>query len=273
VRKLASLAGQTFGRLTVLREAEQRGQYRYWLCRCDCGNEKEIKQSSLRGGLTQSCGCLAVEGAKERGLRRAMRAGERVGRLTLLESFTENRKRRWLCRCDCGRQTTVHQDSLRSGNTQSCGCIRQEVSATRMTRHGMRDSVEYNTWRSMRRRCNNPNDSAYANYGGRGIAVHPTWNDSFEAFYSDVGPRPNPKMTLDRIDNNGNYEPGNVRWATSATQNNNRRDNILVLVDSKALKVEEAMRLLGISRAAVHLRVRRGTLLRANPPSDTIKAS
>jgi len=202
-----------------------------------------------------------------------MRAGERVGRLTLLKSFVENRCRHWLCRCDCGRQIIVAQSKLRSGNTQSCGCLRRELISARRTTHGMRNSVEYNTWRSMRRRCNNPNDSAYANYGGRGITVYPTWNDNFEAFYSDVGPRPNPKMTLDRIDNNGNYEPGNVRWATRATQNNNRRNNVFVVVDGRTSRLSDAAKELGISYSAAHNKMWRGELLRANPPSDTIKAS
>ena len=142
-----------------------------------------------------------------------------------------------------------------------------------MATHGMGRSVEHGIWCNMRRRCNNPNDPSYANYGGRGIAVHPTWNDSFEAFYSDVGPRPGLEMTLDRIDNNGNYEPGNVRWATRATQNNNRRNNVFVVVDGRTSRLSDAAKELGISYSAAHNKMWRGELLRANPPSDTIKAS
>lgn len=136
----------------------------------------------------------------------------------------------WDCLCQCGKKSTVSGDQLRSGKTTSCGCRRAEANKeTRMT-HGHtaedKKSPEYESWAGMNKRCHNPNNHAYANYGGRGIEVCPEWRDSFEAFLDHVGMKPSPKHSIDRINNDGNYEPGNVRWATAKQQANNRRTNV-----------------------------------------------
>lgn len=150
--------------------------------------------------------------------------GHRYSRWVVLhESEANGRSRRWRCVCDCGTERDVYQDHLRSGASQSCGCFRSEVTADRATKHGSAGTPEYGAWRNMIDRCRNPNNKHYADYGGRGIAVHPEWCSDFVAFFVYMGKRPSAKHSIDRIYNEGNYEPGNVRWATREQQAQNTR--------------------------------------------------
>lgn len=155
--------------------------------------------------------------------------GLRFGRLTVLDDgiILPSRGRKYSCLCDCGIEVTIHGGNLRTGASKSCGCLRREVNKLNDSnlKHGMSHTSEYQIWINMRRRCNNPKNDAYEDYGGRGIIVCKEWNASFEAFYKDMGPRPSEKHTLDRIETNGNYEKSNCRWATWEEQQNNRRNN------------------------------------------------
>ncbi|SRR6266446_4626968 len=126
--------------------------------------------------------------------------------------------------------------------------------------HGLRHSGEYRSWYHAKQRCLNPKDISYKNYGGRGISLWRGWIDDFKAFYDYIGPRPSPRHTLDRKDNNGNYEPGNIRWSTRRQQGNNTRRNIFVVFNGKRVTLAQACRKAGLSYSAVYQRIRKARL-------------
>jgi hypothetical protein len=147
------------------------------------------------------------------------------GRLTVLDaSGTDSRRNTlWRCRCSCGNATIVRGTRLRSGETKSCGCLMRE----RVSIHGhcahYRHSPEYTSYAHMKERCVNPHNNRFYLYGARGIRVCNRWLHSFPNFLADMGRRPSRTYTLDRIDNDGNYEPTNCRWATKSQQRRNQR--------------------------------------------------
>jgi len=159
--------------------------------------------------------------------------GDRFGRLVAVHRARKLKHDRihWLMQCDCGVSKEISSRNLvpskgRPG-TQSCGCLQKEAMRAQKgvpKTHGGTDSPEYVPWQQMKNRCLNQNSPSWARYGGRGIEVCPEWLDSFEQFWEDVGRRPSPQHSLDRIDPDGHYEPGNVRWATPKEQRNNRSE-------------------------------------------------
>jgi hypothetical protein len=157
--------------------------------------------------------------------------GRTFGRLRVKRRATNGPrgKSRWHCLCACGHRTVVSGTNLRSGHSLSCGCL----SLERMRgnnynrRHGGAGTSLHNVWTGMNRRCSRPNNKSYKDYGARGIRVHPPWQDSFALFrewvLANIGDRPSASYSLDRVDNDGHYEPGNLRWATRSEQRRNRR--------------------------------------------------
>lgn len=177
--------------------------------------------------------------------------GKRIGKLVVISECkerTSNGKIKWICLCDCGKETVVWRSSLRNGSTKSCGCLRSESCILVHTTHGKKHTVEYNTWARLIDRCTNPNFPKYNDYGGRGIGVCDRWRYSFENFYEDMGPRPSNKHSIDRYPNNdGNYEPPNCRWATNDEQQRNKRNNRWVEYEGKKMIAADWARYLGIN--------------------------
>lgn len=145
--------------------------------------------------------------------------GQTFGRLTVLRFHeARNTNAYWWCRCECGNEKSVARVKLINNKTRSCGCLRREGNARK---HGMSKSREYSSWLAMKDRCSRPEATRYERYGGRGIKICARWENSFENFLSDMGPRPE-NTSLDRINPDGDYEPTNCRWADPVTQTNNR---------------------------------------------------
>lgn len=159
------------------------------------------------------------------------------------------------CRCSCGNVKEYIFLLVRQGHTTSCGCLQTENRIT----HGMSKTKIYQTWQSMIGRCYNERDEAYKYYGGRGISVCPQWRESFETFYRDVGPRPSEEHSLDRYPNNdGDYEPGNTRWALRVEQMGNTRRNHLLTVDGRTECLAVWAREAGISYVSILKRIKSG---------------
>jgi len=184
-----------------------------------------------------------------------MAPGQRYGRLVAVAFHSRGRRGKsiWTFQCDCGAQAVAKMDNVRGGNTSSCGCLLREWEMTGKVTHGRSASAEYQIWENMLSRCLNPNVSRYARYGGRGIKICERWL-TFANFYADMGPRP-PGMTLERIDNDGNYEPSNVRWATRKEQECNKSTTIKVVLNGHEMTLSDACRATGVSYNAVRKRI------------------
>ncbi len=183
------------------------------------------------------------------------RVGQQYGRLLVLSrapnASEKDTNARWVCQCECGRKSVAYGQDLKRGKVVSCGCWNTQKRIT----HGMARTNVNAVWRSMRDRCNNQKNAAYVNYGGRGIRVCERW-DSFENFLADMGSRPN-GYSIDRIDNNGNYEPGNCRWATTKQQMNNQRRNRVIELNGERKTIAQWAEQLGVGWTCIRDRLDR----------------
>jgi hypothetical protein len=193
-----------------------------------------------------------------------VKPGDRYGRLTIV-SETERHitprgkfRRVFTCICDCGVTKNIQLCDLTAGNTKSCGCLNIENHTKRLTKHGLYGTPEYRSYRHIRNRCLNPKVPAYPSYGGRGITICDRWLESFENFFADMGEKPSPKHSIERIDNDKGYSPDNCKWADDIEQANNKRNNRLIKYNGEIKTLAQWAEILGIKRQTITSRLRSG---------------
>lgn len=189
--------------------------------------------------------------------------GQRFGRLVAIGPVGRYRNTQivWLCQCDCGNTCTPIVNNLRKGKSKSCGCLRDDTARETHTKHGMKRHPLYAAWVDMNARCRNPNAANYSDYGGRNIKVCDKWRESFQAYHDYVTQLDNYGVkgcTLDRIDNDGNYEPDNMRWASDIEQARNKRNNRMITHDGKAQCLQAWAEDLQINRNTLKNRLNAG---------------
>lgn len=196
-----------------------------------------------------------------------IRIGSRFTRWKVMSEAPRDRngRRMFHCRCECGVERSVYAEGLAAGRSKSCGCLKVETCAKIMVAgrkppdpNARYKRPEYGVWRAMRDRCNRPKNKNYADYGGRGIKVYPEWDSSFDAFFAHLGPRPTSKHSIDRIDNDGDYEPGNVQWAVRTQQVRNTRLARIVTFNGETLHLKEWASRFGIGYSALKYRLAHG---------------
>lgn len=178
------------------------------------------------------------------------------GRLTVLGNARHPKNGVfYFCRCVCGKHKAVWRFNLIGGKIVSCGCNKGEKASRRLRTHGMSKSAEYNSWRGIKERCGNPSHVRYAHYGGRGIVMCERWLNSFENFLADMGPRPSPSHTIERIDNDKSYSPENCRWASLKEQANNKSSSRLLTFQGETHTIEQWLEITGLPRTTLRRRL------------------
>lgn len=188
--------------------------------------------------------------------------GKRFGRLTVLrEGPRQGSQRTVVCKCQCGGIKTAYVCNLTTGKTQSCGCFHKEMASKAKKTHGKTKTIEHKIWSNLRARCNCKGSGGYYKYGARGIKVCDRWN-SFEDFLDDMGLRPSPEYSIERVDNEGPYSPENCIWATRLMQANNKRNNRFLELDHVRMTLSQWAREICISPKTLQTRLSRNWSVR-----------
>lgn len=248
--KVKDITGNKYGKLAVLEFVKTENGISYWLCRCECGKEKIFSKNSLT--KTKSCGCL---NHKIKDL-----TGKRFNHLTVISFYgKEKRKTLWHCKCDCGNTKIVSSSCLVNNYTKSCGCeAKKMLHQPKWIKHGKSNTRIYKIYIKMVRRCNCKTDKDYCNYGSRGIIVCDEWKNDFMNFYNwSIQNGYNETLTLDRINNDGNYEPNNCRWTTMKEQSNNTRFNRYITYNGVTKTLTQWAECLGFKEDTLRARIMR----------------
>lgn len=263
MNKTVDISGKRFGYLTAVKidkkvPRKNGGNTMYWLCKCDCGKYVSVDYGNLtrKNRSTKSCGCKTKEMISSSRISdiTGMRFGKLVAiRIDHIEERKNGRKHTmWLCKCDCGNETITSVSHLKSGVTSSCGCIRMSKNGLSRTRL----SAIYN---GMISRCYDEKDTAFKNYGGRGIYLCDEWRNSFMSFYNwSVNNGYDDFLTIERINNDKGYSPENCKWATRIEQANNKRNNVMIDNGKETHTISQWSRITGINKATLDYRHRKG---------------
>lgn len=246
-----NLIGKKFNYLTVLEYSDKNN---FLLCKCDCGNIKKVRKDHLITGNTKSCGCLRK--TKLFKLRKDL-TGKKFNKLTVLSFSHMDEKHRsyYLCLCECGNKKIIKGQSLLQGDIKSCGCSQY----SNKIKHNLSNTRIYKIWSHMISRCYNPKDSAYKNYGQRGIFVCEEWKNDVSNFYNwSISNGYKDNLTIDRINNDDNYYPLNCRFVDYKTQSNNRRSNHQITINNETHNLMEWSRIYNISHSVIIQRIKRG---------------
>jgi hypothetical protein len=254
-RDTRGAVGDKFGNWEIIEPPVVNGRNRQAVCRCQCGNVARVYMTNLLRGGSRGCRACSVVPRRSMTFREAeaIRArntapGTRYGGWEVIGPTEPPAVDRVKCRCECGTVSDLLLTNLLRGKTSMCrDCYAID---------GMCNSPEWYSWQAMKSRCENANANGYALYGGRGIRVCEQWK-GFKAFYADMGPRPE-GTSLDRIDGNGHYEPGNCRWATPLQQGENRRDARVLTIGGRSLHIAAWARESGVCHATISSRLDRG---------------
>ena len=254
--------GDRFGKLTIkelLGKIDDKDRAFYCIAKCDCGNEEKIKRSEILRRERYMCKkCKLAELSFNNKLK--IKIGSKYGNLTVLEELGAKGKGHHFCykvRCSCGNEEIARATELNAGRKKHC--VSCGIKNGNGYKHGMCKTRLYVTWRNMISRCHNIKDKQFNLYGERGIRVCEEWRNNFKSFYDwAINNGYNENLSIDRINNDGSYEPSNCRWANDKEQANNRRTNHNVEIEGEVHNISEWCKLFGINVSTVRDRIRRG---------------
>ena len=243
--------GQVYNKLTIL-DIKHKGKNLYYSCKCECGNLKDIRCDQVLDSSVKSCGCLKHTNKHED------LSGKKYGKLTVIrEAGRKSKKILWECKCDCKNIVFITGDNLKSGHTASCGCYQKERTKETLSKHGKTNTRLFTIWQGMKNRCYNKKSNRFTRYGGKGIKVCDEWLNDFQNFYEwAINNGYSETLTIDRVNNNGDYCPENCRWCDYTEQSNNRSTNRFIEYKGERKTIANWSKVTGIPRSTIWNRLK-----------------